>query len=287
MKRPDKKAIPAEFPRIPALPDIDEAEKMCPHDGTALKVIGHESASAPVRESKTVDVPLGDASRNAYEQRVVAYADILGWRNACNNISKFPRLRTAAQAIADHARNFSSGVKETLKGTVGASPAVVEQHGAVEFSFFSDNFAISVPPGQAELLFTILAWVSRRLLHAGFLVRGGIALGYLHHDPNVIFGPALIEAVELEREAIYPRLLCSARLREFLADQTYKDSVVIQDDVELVVNIAPGTALALSDLEKTVEKELKTLEKYSKEWKKWSYLQNRLPLMYRGKTLHS
>jgi len=43
-KKPGKKAIPAEFPRIPVVHDIAESEKICPHDGTALKVIGHESA---------------------------------------------------------------------------------------------------------------------------------------------------------------------------------------------------------------------------------------------------
>jgi transposase len=43
-KKPGKKAIPAEFPRIPVVHDIAEADKICPHDGTALKVIGHESA---------------------------------------------------------------------------------------------------------------------------------------------------------------------------------------------------------------------------------------------------
>jgi len=43
-KKPGKKAIPGEFPRIPVVHDIAEADKICPHDGTALKVIGHESA---------------------------------------------------------------------------------------------------------------------------------------------------------------------------------------------------------------------------------------------------
>jgi transposase len=43
-KKPGKKAIPAEFPRIPVVHDIAEADKICPHDGTVLKVIGHESA---------------------------------------------------------------------------------------------------------------------------------------------------------------------------------------------------------------------------------------------------
>jgi transposase len=43
-KKPGKKAIPAEFPRIPVVHDIAEADKICPHDGTTLKLIGHESA---------------------------------------------------------------------------------------------------------------------------------------------------------------------------------------------------------------------------------------------------
>jgi hypothetical protein len=43
----------------------------------------------------------------------------------------------------------------------------------------------------------------------GFLVRGGIAFGEIHMAPNVAFGPALIEAVELEKEADTPRVLLS------------------------------------------------------------------------------
>ena len=43
-KKPGKKAIPAQFPRIPVVHDIAEGDKTCPHDGTELKVIGHESA---------------------------------------------------------------------------------------------------------------------------------------------------------------------------------------------------------------------------------------------------
>ena len=43
-RKPGKKAIPADFPRIPVVYDIAESEKTCVHDGTALEVIGHESA---------------------------------------------------------------------------------------------------------------------------------------------------------------------------------------------------------------------------------------------------
>ena len=43
-KKPGKKAIPEDFPRIPVVHDFPESEKICSHDGTALVVIGHEAA---------------------------------------------------------------------------------------------------------------------------------------------------------------------------------------------------------------------------------------------------
>jgi transposase len=43
-RKPGRKVIPAEFPRIPVVHDIAECDKHCPHDGTALTVIGKETA---------------------------------------------------------------------------------------------------------------------------------------------------------------------------------------------------------------------------------------------------
>jgi transposase len=43
-QKPGRKVIPAEFPRIPVVHDIAEVDKHCPHDGTALTVIGKEIA---------------------------------------------------------------------------------------------------------------------------------------------------------------------------------------------------------------------------------------------------
>ena len=42
--KPGRKVIPAEFPRIPVVHDIAECDKYCPHDGTALSVIGKETS---------------------------------------------------------------------------------------------------------------------------------------------------------------------------------------------------------------------------------------------------
>lgn len=43
-KKPGKKAIPKDFPRVPVIHDIPDSEKTCSYDGTALEVIGDETA---------------------------------------------------------------------------------------------------------------------------------------------------------------------------------------------------------------------------------------------------
>jgi transposase len=43
-QQPGRKVIPAEFPRIRVVHDIAECDKHCAHDGTALTVIGKETA---------------------------------------------------------------------------------------------------------------------------------------------------------------------------------------------------------------------------------------------------
>jgi len=222
----------------------------------------------------------------SYEQRIVGFVDVLGWSAACKNPSNFGTQLATVKKIADYAQKFSPAIKGVLRSLVGASDIAVTHHASVEFSYFSDNFAVSAPIAEAETLLDILAWASHEILHAGFLSRGGIALGALHHDPKMIFGPALIEAVDLEKEAIYPRLLCGEQVRSFLDKQVYKDRMVLSDEDNMIVNIARGSEHALADLLKIVERELAAVPTCSKEWRKWRYLQRALPRMYQARGNH-
>src|SRR5689334_21545079 len=74
-------------------------------------------------------------------------------------------------------------------------------------SAFSDNIVFSLPgTGLKEigagLIVTYLAnsvgKILTRAISLGCLVRGGIAFGPLHHERGVVFGPAMVEAYELE-----------------------------------------------------------------------------------------
>ncbi len=194
---------------------------------------------------------------DVYEKRIIAYADILGWKNATSDLTQFGRLRAAVQGIAEYARSFSRETKQILKDTPGVSEHLIREHGSIEFSFFSDSFAVSAPVDYGKTILGILAWASHDLIHNKFLVRGGVTIGNLYHNQGIIFGPALVEAVSMGKEACYPRMVCSKELDQYLEKKDYKKKVVLLDrDQEVIVNIALGTLYAEKDLMAIIKKEL-------------------------------
>ena len=220
-------------------------------------------------------------TKDAYEQRLIAYVDILGWGNASEDLKQFARLKAAVEEIKKYARNFSPEIKQYLRNSPGGSELLIQEHGCIEFSFFSDNFAVSVPVDQGRIIFKILAMASHVLLCEGFLVRGGVTIGNLYHDEDIIFGPALVEAVRIEQnEACNPCLRCSKEVDQYLEQKDYKNEAVLLDfDDKLVVNIAFGSVFAESDLMIIIEREFIKAEKFAY---KWRYLKKMLPKMYKA-----
>jgi hypothetical protein len=220
---------------------------------------------------------------NDYEQRIIVYADILGWSSACCNFSQFPSLQKAATEIANYSRKFSLSIKQALRNAQAVSPKTTEQHAVIQFSFFSDNFAVSAPidHDHVKKIFQIIAFASHELLRLWFLIRGAVTLGCLYHDnAGIIFGPALVEAIDIEKKACYPRIVCSDSLIEFIDKTDYKNNVIIRDiNKNWVANIACGSSCAMTDLDKIIKKNLTTLTKIKD---KWQYMQDMLPLMYKA-----
>lgn len=225
---------------------------------------------------------------NEYEARIVAYADILGWsevtKKSAKDVSQRPRLLKAVTSIAGHANSFSLKNKETIKKTIGVSQHFIERYDSIEFSYFSDNFVVSVPIAHGEILFKILAFAYDTLLHERFLVRGGVTIGDVYHNQGIIFGPALLEAVAIEQnEALYPRFLCSQKLIDLLNRVSYFEGFLLQDCCqEWVVNIACGSLSNRDDLMKLIENESRKIESAER---KWRYVQTMLPKMFVVKSI--
>src|ERR1019366_981004 len=155
-----------------------------------------------------------------YEEQFTALLDFLGFSEASSQADDATRLKVLAllQSLADLRGEFDlqSTVEEGNK-TSRIKPAI---------STFSDHIVISFPVqrirdelGTSEQIASffirsqflrLLTGIAAAALGIGFLVRGGATIGKLYHARGVVFGEALVDAVQLEcRTAVYPRVVLS------------------------------------------------------------------------------
>lgn len=150
-----------------------------------------------------------------YEKRLVAFIDILGWSEAVQSSAKEGEV--AVKALGEALVPLKAFTNYT--GSLGALMPETGWHGDPVMTHFSDCVVLTVKDdisGRQHLL-QALSVLSLSLVHHGFLLRGGIARGDVYHRNGMVFGPALIEAYELERDvACAPRVILSEELsKEF------------------------------------------------------------------------
>jgi hypothetical protein len=161
-----------------------------------------------------------EVTMEGYEDRVLAFVDVLGWKNLLDesvcHAGVFHLIRSACSTMR---------LPSLLTGDHDVDA------GAVHAAHFSDTFVLSAAPGDEAAIVFLLGYVRSLcsvLLKAGHYTRGAIVCGALFHEHDVIFGPALVEAHCLEKkEAKYPRILVTPAARPYLdVDQ---DTVVVAD----------------------------------------------------------
>jgi len=221
-----------------------------------------------------------------YERRFVAYIDILGWSEACLDPARHETVSAVANTLNELPRNFSRDLKDRLKDNKGAVSDL--SHQKTEVVTFSDSLVISTPVDVGySHLFKFLTIVCRGLLTSGFLTRGGVTVGDLYHKERMVFGPALIEAVALEKEASDPVLLCSRDLMAEIkcsqsCDRSDQHLTIFDRFGRSVANLLAferGNPAAWPDLEKRIAEKIAEYEGSSSfifPLSKWSSRKKRL-----------
>ncbi|MFM0240281.1 hypothetical protein [Paraburkholderia phytofirmans] len=134
-----------------------------------------------------------------YTNRVVAFIDILGFKELIlrdRESEVFAALKLAKESEAGQFHNAPKMRLTAFSDSIVISDEVGDGFGYVRLLHFT----------------SYLVW---QLLEMGVLTRGGIGHGRLHHENGIVFGPALIEAYELEsKQAIYPRILVPEGVRD-------------------------------------------------------------------------
>jgi hypothetical protein len=175
---------------------------------------------------------------HGYEDRLVAYLDILGWEDATSRLAP-EKLIEALEVVHEEPRSFNEAERKRLI-EFGKQPGVQINQGYLKIhaAAFSDNIAISQPKSFGTRIFSIRR-ICLQLLQLGFLTRGAVSVGQLYHEDNMVFGPALNRAHAIEvKQAVFPRIICDDAVVAMLKDQAdFKHEVISDTDGKYVVNL--------------------------------------------------
>lgn len=138
-----------------------------------------------------------------YEDRVVCFLDILGFRSYVAETIKFDGAE--AMDRTSHLIEAFEGMRNIL------DIDRPEDREGKEVTQFSDSVVISFRENEESGVFDALLaikWVQINLVRGGILCRGAVARGKLVHTPKILFGPGMVDAYLLEsKAALYPRVI--------------------------------------------------------------------------------
>ena len=160
-----------------------------------------------------------------YEERIVAFIDILGFKEIVKQSEKDPSKVELIYSVLNYLKNWEIPEKWDLKLVEieeDAQKRGVENfdiRGKTNSTSFSDSIVVSVKVDNninemASTLIVNLANIGAILFEKGILFRGGLTVGNIIHNENgTVFGQGLIDAYKLEsNNAKYPRIILSDKL---------------------------------------------------------------------------
>lgn len=144
-----------------------------------------------------------------FSEYYVAYFDVLGYKEA------FKKSEEVSAKLVD-AIEFSIGMMKDIVSIHNTTfDESTEKAPEIEYKVFSDNVLICYKEtkeplsGLSLVSFLRLIATIQRVFFEGthLIVRGGITKGPLYLTNDFVGGKALVDAVELESTAVYPRIV--------------------------------------------------------------------------------
>lgn len=232
------------------------------------------------------------------DEHLTLYVDFLGTRAAISewDKQKLDSLTRLLHGVANLRSDFASlSESPTGSGTqVKIQPVVTT---------FSDHLVISYPLeilaktflGDACIRLTnvqgLTASIAALAMKLGLLIRGGLAVGPLHHEQGVVLGPALVEAYCLEsRVAIYPRIAVSRKIYTEARKSAYAPQVLLTDQDGIahlnyfsrLITVGPKFGEQFDDWLNRIQNTIKgNVERFEREEKwnqlsKWAWFRNQI-----------
>lgn len=142
-----------------------------------------------------------------YEDRYVAFIDILGFSELVRRSSSEADLLGRLVGVLSEIRNYKDSIyKDVNRHLVG-----------LEISSFSDCIVVSAKCSDSGLGFVlgVVIRVYNELFHQGIFLRGAICKGRMIHNEGIVLGQGMISAYKLESgTAMYPRVIFDTEVAE-------------------------------------------------------------------------
>lgn len=138
-----------------------------------------------------------------YETRLIAFVDFLGFKQMIQE-SETSEWRIGEIYSAIH------NIYEVLWDYLANSPGDT----TLRLTHFSDSIVMSCMSDDVEdvvLIIRHLRYIQQKLAEEhSMLIRGAITIGDLIHDKQILMGPAMVKAYNMESHvALYPRIIVS------------------------------------------------------------------------------
>lgn len=175
----------------------------------------------------------GDSKLPSLRLSMVCYADILGFRAMIECAFESGEENEFLRKVKI---SLDAAYKEVNRdATTGDSGIPILDMQILDRKFFTDNIVVGYPLhnpveelGEGELgsLLVLFALAQARLAVDGFLLRGAITAGQHYQDDEIVYGDALLEAVDLDKSGGPPRLVIGPSVEPLIWAQlaTYGDS---------------------------------------------------------------
>jgi len=155
-----------------------------------------------------------------YNIEYVLWIDILGFRNFIEKSKTEHRL---IEYLLD-AISPPKDINPQKIVLLDVGDVVEAKH---EITAFSDTIVVSAENSIRGFLYIVNYYlrIVKKLERIGLFARGSLVIGEVYHKENKFFGPAIIEAYELEEKEKYPRVIITKEVLDNIKkekDETYE-----------------------------------------------------------------
>lgn len=161
-----------------------------------------------------------------YEKRIIAFIDILGFRELIKDSEKNPATLEKIYEVINYFKNWEKPENWNLKTIEIEEDAQKKELPNFDLSnkstctCFSDSIIVSIKTSDGDInaiLSTLIAnisYIGSYIIQKGILFRGAITIGnIIHQDNGIILGQGFIDAYNLESKlATFPRIVVSDKL---------------------------------------------------------------------------